>query len=187
MKEKKKRSRFVLRCDVYEKGADSSRKQTKNFELLMLGVEWRFYSHYQIFSAKKVLFCTHFTNWFKSFLCFWRGFFVLNFRIGLENCTWSVNSDIIQLIFFRGGGGVWFFYFYFYIPCRKKVRKSSFLVSLISMIQSRLRKFELVYSWDFNRTIFQAMFPYFPINPRNLDSKYIIKIQKKSSPNTLVK
>lgn len=46
------------------------------------------------------------------------------------------------------------------------------------MIQNRLRKFELVYSWDFNRTIFQAMFPYFPINRRNLDSEYIIKIQK---------
>lgn len=139
------------------------------------------------FSTEKVLFCTHFTNWFKSFLCFWRVFFWLNFRIGLENCTWSVNSDIIQLIFFRGEGVFVFFYFYFYIPCRKKVRKSSFLVSLISMIQNRLRKFELVYSWDFNRTIFQAMFPYFPINPRNLDSKYIIKIQKKSSPYTLVK
>lgn len=139
------------------------------------------------FSAKKVLFCTHFTNWFKSFLCFWRGFFVLNFRIGLENCTWSVNSDIIQLIFFRGEGVFGFFIFIFIYPAAKKVRKSSFLVSLISMIQNRLRKFELVYSWDFNRTIFQAMFPYFPINPRNLDSKYIIKIQKKSSPYTLVK
>lgn len=120
MKEKKKRSRFFLRCDVYEKGADSSRKQTKNFELLMLGVERRFYSHYQIFSAKKVLFCTHFTNWFKSFLCFWRGFFVLNFRIGLENCTWSVNSDIIQLIFFRGEGVFGFFIFIFIYPAAKK-------------------------------------------------------------------
>lgn len=188
MKEKKKTKQiFFLRCDVYEKGADSSRKQTKKFELLMLGVEWRFYSHYQIFPLKKYCFAPILQIGLRVFFVFGGGFFVLNFRIGLENCTWSVNSDIIQLIFFRGEGVFGFFIFIFIYPAAKKVRKSSFLVSLISMIQNRLRKFELVYSWDFNRTIFQAMFPYFPINPRNLDSKYIIKIQKKSSPNTLVK
>lgn len=120
IEKKKTKQIFFLRCDVYEKGADSSRKQTKNFELLMLGVEWRFYSHYQIFPLKKYCFAPILQIGLRVFFVFWRVFFWLNFRIGLENCTWSVNSDIIQLIFFRGEGVFVFFIFIFIYPAAKK-------------------------------------------------------------------
>lgn len=119
MKEKKKTKQiFFLRC-VWKRGGFVP-QTNKKFRTLNVGGGVTILVPLSNFSTEKVLFCTHFTNWFKSFLCFWRVFFWLNFRIGLENCTWSVNSDIIQLIFFSGGGGVWVFYFHFYIPCCKK-------------------------------------------------------------------
>lgn len=58
---------------------------------------------------------------------FLEGFLVLNFIFWLENCTWSVNNDIIQLIFFfKGGGGWWVFLLFLYTLPQKKYGSLSF-------------------------------------------------------------
>lgn len=117
---KKRKNEADLFYDVIWKRGGFVPQTNKKFRTLNVGGGVTILFPLSNFSAKKVLFCTHFTNWFKSFLCFWRGFFMLNFRIGLENCTWSVNSDIIQLIFFRGEGVFVFFIFIFIYPAAKK-------------------------------------------------------------------
>lgn len=75
MKEKKKRSRFFFTMWCVWKRGGFVPQTNKKFRTLNVGGGVTILVPLSNFSTEKVLFCTHFTNWFKSFLCFWRGFF----------------------------------------------------------------------------------------------------------------